>query len=254
MKFRPCIDLRNGKVVQIVGGTLSEDDSANPDINYESEKPSTYFARLYARDELTGGHVIALGPGNKDAALEALAAYPGGLHYGGGINLENAGVYLDAGASHVIVTSFVFRDGKIDFERLGALSRKIGRERLVLDLSCRKRDGKYWVVTDRWTRFTEFEVKAESLRQLSQYCDEFLVHGVDVEGKMAGIEIPLVKLLAKNVTIPTTYAGGAKTLDDLRIVSELGKGKIDLTIGSALDIFGGSTKYEDVVAWARMRR
>ena len=249
MKFRPCIDLRKGKVVQIVGGTLSDDDSSYPNTNYVSEKQSSYYADLYAKDGLKGGHVIALGPGNKEAAIEALKAYPGGMQYGGGVNLENAQKYLDAGASHVIVTSYVFSDGKIDFERLKELVQDIGRDRLVLDLSCRKRAGKYWVVTDRWTRFTEFEVNAASLTLLSEYCSEFLVHGVDVEGKMAGIEEPLVELLGQYSTIPATYAGGAKTLDDMERVNQLGRGKVDLTIGSALDIFGGATKYADVVAW-----
>ena len=253
MKFRPCIDLRKGKVVQIVGGTLSEDDSTNPETNYVSEKSSSYYADLYAKDELKGGHVIALGPGNEAAAIEALKAYPDGLQYGGGVNLENAQKYLDAGASHVIVTSCVFSDGKIDFERLKELAEEIGRDRLVLDLSCRKRAGKYWVVTDRWTRFTGFEVNPESLILLSEYCSEFLVHGVDVEGKMAGIEEPLVELLGEHSPIPATYAGGAKTLDDMERVNQLGRGKVDLTIGSALDIFGGTTKYTDVVTWHKVK-
>ncbi len=252
MRFRPCIDLKNGKVVQIVGGSLSDGEAALK-TNFESERSPGEFAAQYQENDLSGGHVIALGPGNRDASLEALRAFPGGLQYGGGITPENATEFLDAGASHVIVTSFVFREGKIDYDRLDSLVKEVGRERLVLDLSCRKRDGAYWVVTDRWTRFTDFEVTGESLSRLSKYCDEFLVHGVDVEGKMSGIDDPLVVLLGDNSPIPATYAGGAKSLDDLARVDALGSGKVDLTIGSALDIFGGEVAFADVVKWRSSR-
>ncbi len=250
MRFRPCIDLRNGNVVQIVGGTLKDDDSAAVATNFTSEKPSTYFAELYRGDGLTGGHVIALGPGNEAAAKAALAAYPGGLQYGGGINLDNAIDFLDTGASHVIVTSFVFRDGRIDQDRLAALVGLVGRKRLVLDLSCRKRDGQYWVVTDRWQNFTDFAVTPQTLETLSSQCDEFLVHGVDVEGHMAGIEDELVRLLGEHSPIPVTYAGGARSLEDMDRVNALGNGRVDLTIGSALDIFGGKTPYRSIVNWS----
>lgn len=251
MRFRPCIDLKNGKVVQIVGGTLSDSDDEHLDTNFTSANPSEFYADLYRRDQLVGGHVIALGGGNEDAALSALSTYPGGLQYGGGVNLDNSVKYLDAGASHVIITSFVFRDGKFEEERLKAIVEKIGRDRLVLDLSCRKRDGKYWVVTDRWQKFSELVVDEKTLDSLSSYCSEFLVHGVDVEGKMAGIENELVQMLGEQSPIPVTYAGGARSLADLEKVKDLGKGRVDLTIGSALDIFGGSTAYADVVDWDR---
>jgi phosphoribosylformimino-5-aminoimidazole carboxamide ribotide isomerase len=248
MRFRPCIDLKDGQVVQIVGGSLSAND-ATTQTNFRSDRSSSSFAAQYREDGLTGGHVIALGSGNQEAALAALKAFPGGLQYGGGINPDNAAVFLDAGASHVIVTSYVFREGTIDRNRLDSLTQTVGRERLVLDLSCRKRDGAYWVVTDRWTRFTDLKVTADSLRLLAGYCNEFLVHGVDVEGKMSGIEEELVTLLGESSPIPSTYAGGARNLGDLDLVSDLGLGRVDLTIGSALDIFGGKVAYSDVLSW-----
>lgn len=248
MRFRPCIDLKDGKVVQIVGSSLAE-DSSTALTNFESEKSPESFAAQYRKDSLPGGHVIALGPGNETASIQALQAFPGGMHFGGGVNPENASLYLDAGASHVIVTSYVFSGGKVDYEKLDELVTRIGRERLVLDLSCRKRESSYWVVTDRWTRFTELEVNRESLSKLSEYCDEFLVHGVDVEGKMGGIEEDLVRLLGDSSPIPTTYAGGARSIDDLDRVNQLGRGRIDLTIGSALDLFGGNVSYAEAAAW-----
>lgn len=252
MRFRPCIDLKNGQVVQIVGGTLSDSDADSVATNFTSERQSSEFAKMYAKDDLTGGHVIALGPGNYEAAVEALGAYPGGMQYGGGVTCENASEFLDAGASHVIVTSYVFREGKVDFERLNALRATVGKERLVLDLSCRMKDGSYWVVTDRWQNFTETKVDEASLSQLSEYCGEFLVHGVDVEGKMNGVEAELIRLLGEHSSIPVTYAGGARSLDDLDAVKKLGGGSVDLTIGSALDIFGGLVSYGDVVAWHKL--
>lgn len=248
MRFRPCIDLKDGKVVQIIGGSLSEDE-ATTQTNFQSERSSSSYAAQYRQDGLTGGHVIALGPGNQEAALAALNAYPGGMQYGGGINPKNANAFLEAGASHVIVTSYVFREGTIDTERLESLMRQVGKQRLVLDLSCRKRDGEYWVVTDRWTRFTDFKVNSDSLKALARYCDEFLVHGVDVEGKMSGIEEDLVSLLGDSSPIPSTYAGGARSLEDLGLVYSLGSGRVDLTIGSALDLFGGDVAYADVLVW-----
>jgi phosphoribosylformimino-5-aminoimidazole carboxamide ribotide isomerase len=250
MKFRPCIDLRNGKVVQIVGGTLT-DDGGSVTSNFTSDKKPSEYAQLYQRDTLTGGHVIALGPGNHDAAMDALRAYPGGLHMGGGVTPENAQSYLDAGASHVIVTSYVFRDGVLDHDRLKTLVDTVGKNRLVLDLSCRKRDGAYFVVTDRWQNFTDLKVTPEALDSLSQHCAEFLVHGVDVEGLRAGIEDDLVQLLGDGSPIPVTYAGGARSLDDLDRVNALGNGRVDLTVGSALDIFGGDVPYADVLEWNR---
>lgn len=254
MRFRPCIDLRNGRVVQIVGGSLQNDDESTVITNFESEQSSESYARLYREDALPGGHVIALGPGNEAAALAALRAWPGGMQMGGGVTPENARTYLDAGASHVIVTSYVFREGQINRERLGALVKTVGRERLVLDLSCRQRDGDYWVVTDRWQNFTDVPVNEATLADLADQCAEFLIHGADVEGKRLGIEEPLVRLLGEHSPLPTTYAGGVRDLAELERVKALGNGRVDLTIGSALDIFGGSTPYRQVVAWQRQQK
>jgi phosphoribosylformimino-5-aminoimidazole carboxamide ribotide isomerase len=249
MQFRPCIDLKDGKVVQIVGGTLTDDVTHQPSINHLSPFPPSHFAQQYREDDLKGGHVIALGPGNKDAALDALRAFPGGLHYGGGVTPSNSKIFLDAGASHLIVTSFLFEGGQLSFDRLAELEKSIGKDRLVLDLSCRKKDGVYWVTCDRWQTFTNLEVNGKNLIQLSKHCSEFLVHGADVEGKRAGIEEDLVSLLGNNSPIPCTYAGGVKKLDDLERVKDLGKNKIHLTIGSALDIFGGDVAYADALSW-----
>ncbi|HEX3775858.1 MAG TPA: phosphoribosylformimino-5-aminoimidazole carboxamide ribotide isomerase [Polyangiaceae bacterium] len=247
--FRPCIDLHEGKVKQIVGGTLGDAPERVRE-NFVSEKSSAEYAALYREDALHGGHVIQLGAGNERAALAALAAYPGGLQLGGGVNLDNAARWLDAGASHVIVTSWVFQAGRIDFDRLAALVRQIGHERLVLDLSCRKRDGAYWVVTDRWQKFTNVTVGRETLAELAESCSEFLVHAVDVEGLCRGIDRELVELLAAHSPLPTTYAGGATSLADLEDITRIGQGRIDLTIGSALDIFGGNgVRYADAVAF-----
>ena len=249
--FRPCIDLHEGKVKQLVGGTLGDSAEAVR-VNFVSEKSSAEFAELYRRDELRGGHVILLGPGNEPAARAALAAYPGGLQVGGGVNADNAAAWLEAGASQVIVTSWVFQAGKLDFERLAELEGKIGKSRLVLDLSCRKRGEDYWVVTDRWQTFTDVRVSEETLARLAEHCSEFLVHAVDVEGLCRGIDAELVEKLGQWSTLPTTYAGGASSLCDLELVTQLGQGRIDLTIGSALDIFGGSgVRYEDAVAFNR---
>lgn len=251
MRFRPCIDLRQGRVVQIVGSSLTDEKGHRPITNFETERAPASYACLYRAAGFYGGHVIALGPGNHEAALSALRAFPGGMQMGGGITPDNATMYLEAGASHVIVTSYVVRHGRIDVERLTRLVGVVGKEHLVLDLSCRKRDGAYWVVTDRWQQFTDVRVTQETLSWLADYCDEFLVHGVDVEGKRVGIEAALVERLGAESPIPVTYAGGARTLADLDRVKALGQGRVDLTIGSALDIFGGDIRYEDVVAWQR---
>lgn len=251
MRFRPCIDLKEGRVVQIVGSTLKDDDPEGLQTNFEARRSAADYARLYRQDALAGGHVICLGPGNHEAALSALSAFPGGLQVGGGITVDNASQYLDAGASHVIVTSYVFRGGQVDTARLEGLLRLVGKERLVLDLSCRQYADAYRVVTDRWQRFTEVSITRETLEGLARYCDEFLVHGVDVEGRRAGIEEPLVEILGAWSPVPVTYAGGVKALSDLERVKLLGKGRVDLTIGSALDIFGGDIPYREVVAWHR---
>ena len=222
--------------------------------NYVSERSAAWYAELYRRDGLTGGHVIMLGPGNETAAQEALRAYPGGLQIGGGITADNAPGWLDTGASHVIVTSWVFREGRLDEERLQRLVGSVGRKRLVLDLSCRRRDADYFVVTDRWQKFTELTLSAATLEKLANSCDEFLIHAVDVEGLCRGVDLELVRMLAQWSPIATTYAGGARTLADLEAVQEAGQGRIDLTIGSALDIFGGTgVRYQDVVEYHRAR-
>ncbi len=251
-RFRPCIDLHDGRVKQIVGGTL-RDDAVGLRTNFESEHPAEWFAARYRDDALTGGHVIKLGPGNDDAARAALAAYPGGLQLGGGITAENAGVWLEAGASQVIVTSWLFDStGHFLAERLDALVNVVGRERLVIDLSCRS-DGEGWVVAmNRWQTRTELALDAATLAQLAASCAEFLIHAADVEGKCEGIDARLVEFLGRHATIPVTYAGGARSLDDLAEVERLSAGRVDLTIGSALDLFGGSgARYADCVAWNR---
>eukprot|EP00271_Cylindrocystis_brebissonii_P004909 TRINITY_DN1683_c0_g1_i1.p1 TRINITY_DN1683_c0_g1~~TRINITY_DN1683_c0_g1_i1.p1 ORF type:complete len:342 (-),score=60.96 TRINITY_DN1683_c0_g1_i1:39-1064(-) len=271
-RFRPCIDIHKGKVKQIVGSTLRDlvtsevggsaaqpsDSRHEPEmvINFETETTSAEFAEMYKRDGLLGGHVIMLGAdgASQAAALDALRAYPGGLQVGGGISSSNAHIYLDAGASHVIVTSFVFRDGRVDSERLQELMKAVGRKRLVLDLSCRKKDGQYRVVTDRWQRFSDVALTQQSIAELAESADEFLVHGVDVEGMRLGIDEELVALLGEYSPIPVTYAGGARTLEDLDLVKRAGKGGVDITVGSALDIFGGMLAYKDVVAWHQKQR
>lgn len=249
MKFRPCIDLKDGHVVQIVGGTLQDSDTDAVITNFETRTTPAAFAARYREDGLTGGHVICLGPGNRNAARLALEAFPGGLQIGGGITPDNAAEFLDAGASHVIVTSYVFSGGMVDRQRLEAMTNAVGRKRLVLDLSCRKKGGRFFIVTDRWQTFTDVPVTTETLEEMATYCDEFLVHGVDVEGRMAGIQEELVTLLGEHSPVPVTYAGGAGSFEDLDRVKALGQDRVDLTIGSALDIFGGHIPYTDVVVW-----
>lgn len=249
MRFRPCIDLHDGQVKQIVGSSLGHDQDELR-TNFSSELPPSYYAELYRGDHLTGGHVIMLGPGNEIAAREALAAWPGGMQLGGGMTDANAGYWLDQGASHIIVTSHVFRDGRIDRERLVQLMRLVGKKRLVLDLSCRWRGDGYYVVTDRWQTFTELKIAPDVLDDLARFCDEFLIHAVDVEGTCMGIDTRLLELLAVSVPLPTTYAGGVSSCDDLERIRLYGKGRIDVTVGSALDIFGGTgLRYRQVVAY-----
>ncbi len=258
-RFRPCIDLHDGKVKQIVGGTLKDGDDASAKgelrTNFISDRPPAHFADLYRQDHLTGGHVIMLGPGNEAAAREALAAYPGGFHIGGGIRAENAAAWLGAGASHVIVTSWLFdKEGHFQEDRLQALAGAVGADRLVLDLSCRREPGSAtWVVAmNRWQTPTDLRVTPETLDALASSCAEFLVHAADVEGKCEGIDEALVRLLGDWGKKPITYAGGAYALEDLERVHALSQGRVDLTIGSALDIFGGRlVKYADCVEFNR---
>lgn len=251
MKFRPCIDLHGGCVKQIVGSTL-HDDGRDLKVNFAATKPPAYFAALYKQDNLAGGHVIMLGPGNEAAATEALAAHPGGLQVGGGITEDNAAVWLDRGAESVIVTSYVFNQGKVHDDRLRAMVDAVGKDRLVLDLSCRRRGNKFFVVTERWQNFTEVAISEESLQYFARFCVEFLIHGVDVEGKCAGIDDDLVELLGRYAPLPITYAGGVRNLSDLERVKKLGCNRLDATIGSALDIFGGSgITYDEAVKFNR---
>lgn len=252
MKFRPCIDIHNGKVKQIVGSSII--DKGNRAVeNFVSEKGGAYFAELYKNDGLKGGHIILLNSkdseyyeATKKTAIDALNAYPMGLQIGGGITDENAEFYLQNGASHVIVTSYVFKNGVINYENLEKISRGAGKEHLVLDLSCRKKDNSYYIVTDRWQKFTDVDVSEEVLKKLGDYCDEFLVHAVDVEGKVSGIETELVAMLGKFKEKKITYAGGISSENDIKQLGEFGGENLDFTIGSALDIFGGKLSYSKI--------
>jgi phosphoribosylformimino-5-aminoimidazole carboxamide ribotide isomerase len=248
MRFRPCIDLHDGKVKQIIGSTLR--DGEEPLINFETSLPPSHFAAIYKLDNLPGGHVIMLGKGNEEAAFDALAAFPGGLQAGGGISTDNAARFIDKGASHVIVTSYVFSGGRVQWDNLQAMKAAVGRQRLVLDLSCKKRDdSSYVIVTDRWQKMTDIVLTAELFGDLSAYCDEFLIHAAHIEGMRQGIDRELIELLRGCAVLPITYAGGVRSFDDLETVRQAGDGRIDVTIGSALDIFGGDLIYRDVVAW-----
>ncbi len=267
MRFRPCIDIHNGKVKQIVGSSLCDGESgfkgSFAQENFISEKNADYFARLYKSFSLFGGHIILLNKRgtneyNDDLKQAELAfkVFPYGLQVGGGVTCENASDFISMGASHIIVTSYVFKDGVVNMENLKLLVNAVSKDKIVLDLSCRKRDGKYYIVTDRWQNFTDVEVNKEVFILLYQYCDEFLVHAVDVEGKSSGIDTELLSVLSdaaeglykkyeinKNII---TYAGGISSVDDINIIDKIGKGRIDFTIGSSLDLFGGNIKFDYV--------
>lgn len=268
MQFRPCIDIHNGKVKQIVGSSLKDMGNQAKE-NFVSELGAADYARLYQKDGIKGGHIILLNAvdseyfeATRKQAEEALKAYPGGLQIGGGITAENAPYYIKRGASHVIVTSYVFKDGKINYDNLDKLVAAVGKEHVVLDLSCRYVDGQtvfegemepraagYYVVTDRWQKFTSEKVTLELLDELSEYCDEFLIHAVDVEGKQNGIETTLVELLGSWGKCPMTYAGGVRSFEDMKLLDKLGNHKLHVTIGSALDLFGGNLPYKQVLEY-----
>ncbi|MGN0666720.1 MAG: phosphoribosylformimino-5-aminoimidazole carboxamide ribotide isomerase [Huintestinicola sp.] len=252
MRFRPCIDIHNGSVKQIVGGSLTDKDSSAEE-NFVSSYDGGYYARLYKSRGLKGGHIIILNPAGSEyyeadrkQAFLALSEYPGGLQIGGGINAENACEYLEKGASHVIVTSYVFKDGRISFERLDKLVSAVGAEHIVLDLSCRKREGEYYIVTDRWQKFTDVKVTRDNILMLKNSCDEFLIHAVDAEGKQSGIEDDIVSLLGSTEGIISTYAGGIGSYEDIERIRQLGHGRVNFTVGSALDIFGGRLDFDKI--------
>lgn len=251
-KFRPCIDLHQGKVKQIVGGSL-RDEGAGPTENFVSEQPAGWFAASFRDNTLTGGHVIKLGPGNDAAAREALAAWPGGLQIGGGIHAGNAAEWLDAGASHVIVTSALFdAEGKFLEDTLRSLVREIGRDKLVIDLSCRRTSSSWTVAMNRWQTLTNLDVTPATLDRLAPFCDEFLIHAADVEGLCRGIDAELVELLGNWGKCPLTYAGGAANMADVLLVEQAGRGAVDVTVGSALDLFGGKgVTYQELIRWNR---
>ena len=257
MEYRPCIDIHNGKVKQIVGSSL-EDEGDIASENCVSKRDADFFAEFYAKDGLKGGHVIMLNKQGspyyettKQQALLALRSYPGGLQVGGGINSDNAMEFIKAGATHVIVTSYVFADGVVNYDNLKKLVDTVGKERIVLDVSCRKKDDDYYIVTDRWQNFTKERITEELLDDLSAYCDEFLVHAADVEGKCQGIEEDLVRLLGNWGKIPMTYAGGISDYQDIADIKEIGQGNLNITIGSALDLFGGPLNYETVLSYVQ---
>ena len=247
-KFRPCIDLHEGKVKQIVGGSLTDEGAVE---NFVAEEGAAHFAQLFAKEELQGGHVIQLGPGNREAARQALAAWRGGLQLGGGVNLENASEWLQAGASSVIVTSYLFdTEGHFQSDRLQALAAEIGSENLVVDLSCRRKADGWQVAMNRWQTLTDLPVTHDVLDDLAAYCGEFLIHAADVEGKCGGVDTELIELLGSWQGRAMTYAGGVADLSDLELVQEKSGGHVDVTVGSALDIFGGKgVQFAELVQW-----
>lgn len=255
MRFRPCIDIHNGQVKQIVGGSLLDTGNVAKE-NYVASEDGAYFAELYKRYGLKGGHIILLNPADSEyyekdvyQARLALNAYKGGLQIGGGINARNAEEFIKLGASHVIVTSYVFKNGEINMNNLRDMVSAVGREHLVLDLSCRWHEDAYYIVTDRWQKFTNVKMDFDTLSMLSESCDEYLIHAVDVEGKASGIEANIATMLGEWGKIPMTYAGGVSSFRDLDILRKCGRNKLDVTIGSALDIFGGNMKFQDVIKY-----
>ena len=253
MEFRPCIDIHNGKVKQIVGGSLL-DKGDQAEENFVSEQDASFFASFYEKKGCRGGHVILLNPpespyyqATREQAVRALHSFPGGLQIGGGITADNAEEFLQAGASHVIVTSYVFRRGEFHRDHLKKLVERVGKEHIVLDLSCRKKEGVYYIVTDRWQNYTQVPLTPQTMEELADSCDEFLIHAVDVEGKASGIETNLAQMLGEWRKKPVTYAGGVHTYEDITLLKRLGHGQIHVTIGSALDLFGGNLDFDKVL-------
>lgn len=252
--FRPCIDIHNGQVKQIVGSSLN-DTQPSVKTNFVSTKDAAYYARLYREDELAGGHVIKLGPGNEAAAKSAIAAWPGGLQLGGGITPDNANTWIDAGAGQLIVTSWLFQQNNLDLHRVETMRKAVGKNRLVVDISCKKVNDSWFVATNRWQTVTETQITPKLLDTLSTYCDQYLIHAADVEGKCQGIDLELVHFLGSYCPIPCTYAGGAKCISDLQTVKDASNGRVDLTYGSALDLFGGTlVAYKECVNWNRCQQ
>ena len=250
MRFRPCIDLHDGKVKQIVGSTLNV--KKKPEVNFESAHTPAFFASLYKKDGLRGGHVIKLGTGNDKPAEEALKAFPNNLQIGGGITLENAPEWLNKGASHIIVTSAIFKRGELLMNELLELVQRCGKEHLVIDLSCGQKNGNYVVMTDGWSRYSEVNITPKLFDKLSPYCTEFLIHAVDVEGKQRGLDKNLIQHLCPVGEHCIVYAGGIHNLEDIEYLRDKSEGRLDFTIGSSLDIFGGTLKYSEIVKKFKM--
>jgi len=246
MKFRPCIDIHNGKVKQIVGSSLSDSGKGLLE-NYVSSQNASFYANLFKKFNLCGGHIIKLDKGEdtNNEAINALQTWPGCMQIGGGITDSNCKYYLDSGASHVIVTSFVFNNGIIDYENLRTISEACGKSNLVLDLSCKLVDGDYHIATERWQNISKEYITPSLLYDLSFYCDEYLIHDVSVEGMKNSIDTDLISILTAS-PIPVTYAGGISCYEDIDKLSKYGEDSIDFTIGSSLDIFGGNISFEEI--------
>lgn len=259
-RYIGCIDIHDGQVKQIVGSTLTTNDQTLS-TNYVSPHSPTYYAELYRKNGVLGTHVIKLGSTetNDRAAEEALAAWPGKLQVGGGVNLGNCKEWIEKGADKVIVTSWLFPEGQLSWDRLKQISDMVGKERLVVDVSCKRvideNEGRVeWVVAmNKWQTLTTTVLSQQLFTELREYCTEFLVHAADVEGLCQGIDEELVAQLGEWCRgwddISVVYAGGARSFQDLELVEKLSHGKVDLTYGSSLDIFGGSVKFQDLVEW-----
>ena len=248
MKFRPCIDLHEGKVKQIVGKTLTADAVDKPETNFISDHSAVYFADMFYRDGLTGGHVIMLGPNNEQAATEALQAFPNAFHIGGGVSLENAQFWLEKGAKAVIISSRLFNGTDFSMESLQAFTDLIGKDKIILDLSCRLVEGRFRAMTNKWNTVTNLIVDEKKIDELSTHCAEFLIHAVEIEGTGSGPDWELLNMLARCESSIITYAGGISSLNDLAAMQKLDAQHIDFTIGSALNIYGGHLSYATVTS------